>query len=96
MTLPDYTAITRYLVMIDHGKYGVEGRTHDDFDAACDAWLGANETGSDASVWVINFGGNTNQNITSEAATRVAKRCNDRALDIPDWLYVALPSLVTA
>ncbi len=92
MDLITYIAVTRYMVVTDFGKYGVQGLTYDDFDTACDNYASQKADGCDGSVYVINFGPGTNTNITAEAVAQIAKRCNERALDLPAWVYAALPS----
>lgn len=95
MTLQTYIAATRYMVVTDFGKSGTEGHTFDSFDDACDEYAGMMADACDSSVFCVEFASGKIADITGEAAARIARRINSRADDLPEWIYAALPSLVS-
>ena len=82
-----YKLTTRYLVLVDCGNYGIgSGDIHDTIDDACDAYdkyMGHDDA---CTVHAIDFTAGTTQDVTTEANALIAKRCNDRAVDLPTWL----------
>lgn len=86
-----YKLTTRYLVLIDYGKSGVaSGDICDTFDYACDVYDCHMDEGDACTVHAIDFAAGTTQDVTAEANALIAKRCNDRAVDLPEWLEDAL------
>lgn len=86
-----YKLTTRYLVLINFGPYGVgSGDISDTFDDACDLYAEHMDSGDTSTVHAIDFTAGTTQDVTSEANALIAKRCNDRAVDLPAWLEDAL------
>ena len=86
-----YKLTTRYLVLIDCRLSGIgSGDIRDSFYDACD-WYAYNMGDGDATtVHAINFAAGTTQDVTTEANALIAKRCNDSAVDLPQWLEDAL------
>ena len=85
--LNSYKLTTRYLVMIDCGIYGIgSGDIRDTFDDACDVYGGNMGCDMAATVHAIDFSAGTTQDVTAEANALIAKRCNDRAVDLPQWM----------
>ena len=86
-----YKLTARYLVLIDCGAVGIgSGDVHDSFDSACDMYDNHMDFGSASTVHAIDFAAGTTQDVTAEANALIAKRCNDRAIDLPTWLEDAL------
>ena len=82
-----YKLTTRYLVLIDCGKRGIgSGDIQASFDAACDWYDYCMDFGDASTVHAIDFAAGTTQDVTAEANALIAKRCNDRAIDLPTWL----------
>lgn len=84
--LNSYKLTTQYLVLIDCGTYGIGSDIRDSFDDACDVYdyyMGRNDA---CTVHAINFAAGTTQDVTAEANALIAKRCNDRAVDLPTWM----------
>ena len=89
--LNSYKLTTQYLVLIDCGAYGIgSGDIRDSFDDACDVYDYYMRRNDAATVHAINFAAGTTQDVTAEANALIAKRCNDRAVDLPEWLEDAL------
>lgn len=87
--IANYIAITRYMVVTDWGKPGVEGRTYASFDDACDAcdeYAERMDDDDDSLVYAIEFAAGTISDITIEAMMRIAQRVNARCLSMPDWI----------
>ena len=86
-----YKLTTRYLVLIDCGNDGIgSGDIRDTFDDACDGYDFHMDEGNACTVHAIDFAAGTTQDITADANALIAKRCNDRAIDLPTWLEDAL------
>ena len=86
-----YKLTTRYLVLIDCGKLGIgSGDIHASFDDACDVYVDRMDCHIACIVHAIDFAAGTTQDVTAEANALIAKRCNDRAVDLPTWLEDAL------
>ena len=86
-TLNAYKLTTRYMVLIDFGSHGIgNGDVRDTFDDACDTYDCYMDCGYAATVHAIDFTAGTTQDVTTEANALIAKRCNDRAVDLPTWL----------
>ena len=82
-----YKLTARYLVLIDCGSDGIgSGDIHDSFDDVCDVYDCQMDCNIAATVHAINFADGTTQDVTAEANALIAKRCNDRAVDLPTWL----------
>lgn len=82
-----YKLTTRYLVLIDLGWPGIgSGDIHNSFNEACDAYDNHMSDDYASTVHAINFAAGTTQDVTAEANALIAKRCNDRAVDLPTWL----------
>lgn len=82
-----YKLTTRYLVLTDCGKLGIgSGDIRDSFDDACDLYDCQMDCNTAATVHAINFAAGTTQDVTAEANALIAKRCNDRAVDLPTWM----------
>ena len=77
---------TRYLVLIDCRSYGIGSDIRDTFDDACDVYGNNMDCHLAATVHAIDFAAGTTQDVTAEANALIAKRCNDRAVDLPEWL----------
>lgn len=92
MDLTTYTESPRYMVVTDFGNIGAQGYTYDNLDDACDNYAAMMDDGDDSRVYAVTFADGTIDDITAEAALVVAKRCNDNAIAMPDWLYEALPA----
>ena len=95
MDLRTYTAVTRYMVVTDFCKIGAQGVTYDSFDDACDNFSGMMDDGDESRVYSVEFGAGKLVDITAEASALIARRCNDLAIDLPEWVYAALPSYST-
>ena len=87
-----YKLTTRYLVMIDlGGRHGISsGDIRDTFDDACDGYDFHMDEGNACTVHAIDFAAGITQDVTAEANALIAKRCNDSAVDLPEWLEDAL------
>ena len=82
-----YKLTTRYLVLVDCGSAGIgSGDIRDSFDDVCDTYDYCMDDGSACTVHAIDFAAGTTQDVTAEANALIAKRCNDRAVDLPTWL----------
>ena len=86
-----YKLTTRYLVLIDCANYGIGScEIQATFDDACDWHVSLMDEGVACSVYAIDLTAGTTQDVTAEANALIAKRCNDRAIDLPTWLEDAL------
>lgn len=86
-----YKLTTRYLVLMDLSASGIgSGDIQDTLDDACDMYDYHMAYGDASTVHAINFAAGTTQDVTAEANALIAKRCNDRAVDLPEWLEDAL------
>jgi len=82
-----YKLTARYLVLIDCGSDGIgSGDIHASFDDACDVYDCQMDFGDASTVHAIDFTDGTTQDVTAEANALIAKRCNERAVDLPTWL----------
>ena len=82
-----YKLTTRYLVLIDCRSHGIgSGDIQNTFDDACDVYGSNMDCHLAATVHAIDFTAGTTQYVTTEANALIAKRCNDRAVDLPTWL----------
>lgn len=86
-----YKLTTRYLVLVDFGNLGIgSGDIHDSLNNACDMYAAHMDVGMASTIHEIDFAAGTTQDVTAEANALIAKRCNDRAVDLPEWLEDAL------
>ena len=82
-----YKLTTRYLVLMDLSASGIgSGDISDTLDDACDVYADHMDARYACTVHAIDFTAGTTQDVTAEANALIAKRCNDRAVDLPQWM----------